>query len=70
MIAGADEPATLSGFCQPMAKIAMAQKVEGSQARVGSVSLPLGLSRTDDDEVGRLLNHLNGDGCRGVSPVA
>lgn len=34
MIAGADEPATLSGFCQPMAKIAMAQKVEGSQARV------------------------------------
>lgn len=26
MIAGADEPATLSGFCQPMAKIAMAER--------------------------------------------
>lgn len=33
MIAGADEPATLSGLCQPMAKTAMAQEETPLQAR-------------------------------------
>jgi hypothetical protein len=47
MIAGAEEPATLSGLCQPMAKTAM---VEGGGApfKPDLMSLPPEQSGVDD----------------------
>lgn len=58
MIAGADEPATLSGLCQPMAKIAMVQ--EKTSFNPDSMSLPPALSGIGDAMLKRVVGPSEG----------
>lgn len=59
MMAGAEEPATLSGLCQPMAKTAMVQ--EETPVKPDSMSLPPGQSGFGDARIKRAVGPCAGE---------